>query len=456
MIFGTRKLKAELESLKAEMAEIKNEGGIKLNDIDAMSELFGVTQTIAGPPVSAESAMRCSAVYACVRLIASCISSSPLLVYKRSMARAGAGGAPGKKAPGGEREVIEEARRHSLSSILRLRPNPFISASVFWKVVIQHKILSGNGYAIIMRKRPSGDPEYLIPVKPSRVQPYQAWELGLDRKLSVDPNRLYYWVTLDNGELIMLDQDDMLHFPNLGFDGRRGLSTISAAAQSVGLAFAAEEHGARFFSQGAEFNFALKYPGKLGNDALERMRDYWTRRHGGLANRFLPPILTDGGDIKEISMSARDAQLIESRQFSVVDICRFFGVPPVMIGETEKTSSWGSGVEQVGRWFVMFTLNDHFTDIEQELEAKLFRDGIHFAAFDESELTRGDTKTRAEAYRIARGSMQEPGYMTVNEIRLSENLPPDPAPESDKLQKPVEKTAQTGIKSDEKPLDQAL
>ena len=66
-------------------------------------------------------------------------------------------------------------------------------------------------------------------------------------------------------------------------------------------------------------------------------------------------------------MSAEDAQLIESRQFSVIDICRFFGVPPVMIGETEKTSSWGSGVEQMARWFTTFTLNDHLTAIEQEL-----------------------------------------------------------------------------------------
>ena len=79
-------------------------------------------------------------------------------------------------------------------------------------------------------------------------------------------------------------------------------------------------------------------------------------------------------------MSAEDAQLIESRQFSVIDICRFFGVPPVMIGETEKTSSWGSGVEQMARWFTTFTLNDHLTAIEQELEAKLFRDGFFGAA----------------------------------------------------------------------------
>ena len=140
-------------------------------------------------------------------------------------------------------------------------------------------------------------------------------------------------------------------------------------------------------------------------------------------------------------MSAEDAQLIESRQFSVSDICRFFGVPPVMIGETEKTSSWGSGVEQMARWFTTFTLNDHLTAIEQELEAKLFRDS-YFAEFDESELTRGETKTRGDFYRIARGSMQEPGFMTTNEIRAAEGLPPVAG--GDALQGPATKEHDDG------------
>ena len=181
---------------------------------------------------------------------------------------------------------------------------------------------------------------------------------------------------------------------------------------------------------------ALTYPGKLDLKVADDLREFFDARYTGTANHHRPLLLTEGGEAKTLSMSAEDAQLIESRQFSVIDICRFFGVPPVMIGETEKTSSWGSGVEQMARWFTTFTLNDHLTAIEQELESKLFRDGF-FAEFDESELTRGDTKTRGEFYRIARGSMQEPGFMTTNEIRAAEGLPPIDG--GDELQHPVKK-----------------
>ena len=158
----------------------------------------------------------------------------------------------------------------------------------------------------------------------------------------------------------------------------------------------------------------------------------YKERYMGAKNYNMPLFLTEGGDVKTLTMSASDAQLIESRRFSVTEICRFFGVPPVMIGESEKTTSFGSGVEQMARWFVTFTLSDHYVAIEQELEAKLFRMSPCFSEFDESELTRGDTKTRGDYYKIARGSMQEPGFMTIHEIRAAEGLPP--VPEGDKLQ----------------------
>ena len=225
-------------------------------------------------------------------------------------------------------------------------------------------------------------------------------------------------------------------FTGASRDGKRGLSTISAAGQGIGLGLAAEEYSARFFSNGMLSKIALTYPGKLDPKVADDLREFFDARYTGTANHHRPLLLTEGGEAKTLSMSAEDAQLIESRQFSVIDICRFFGVPPVMIGETEKTSSWGSGVEQMARWFTTFTLNDHLTAIEQELEAKLFRDGF-VAEFAESGLARGDTKTRGEFYRIARGSMQEPGFMTTNEIRAAEGLPPIDG--GDELQHPVKK-----------------
>jgi HK97 family phage portal protein len=224
----------------------------------------------------------------------------------------------------------------------------------------------------------------------------------------------------------------------------------------MGLALAAEEYSGRFFSQGAHPSGMLKYPAGAKITDPERIAAFFDNKYAGLVNKHRPFVATDGGEWQQISINANDAQLIESRQFSVVDICRFFGVPPVMIGETEKTTSWGSGVEQMARWFVMFTLNDHFTDIEQELETKLFRGDGFFAAFDERELTRGDTKTRADYYKAAIGGTQNPAWMTADEVRADEGLPPIGDQESTKLYRPADKASTNGGNADEKPASEAL
>lgn len=406
-MFGRKKLRQENEELRAELAAIKNEsdGTVKLTDLEGMREIFGLRPTIAGPVVNSTTAMRCGAVFACIRLIAQAVASLPVVVYRR-----------------GETENKPDPK-HPLQHVLGLRPNPMLSAMVFWEIVLSHMYLRGNSYCLIGRTR-GGDPIDIKPILPDRI-------FAPEEK----NGRLIYPVALDNGSYAVYDQDDVLHIPNIGWDGVKGLSTIQAGAQSVGLSLAAEEQGARFYSNGSMFEFAVKYPKKLSVEAANDMRDYWTRRHAGLTNAHVPPILTEGGDIQQLSLSARDAQLIEARQFQVIDIARFFGVPPHMIGETEKQSSWGSGVEHMSIGFVVYTLRPILKRIEQELEYKLFPSGSHYVKFKHQALMRGDTKTRHESYRVARGSMQEPGYMTVNEIRKLEDLPPIKG--GDELMKPA-------------------
>lgn len=383
------------------------QNSVNLQDADAFFSTFGIGGTrAAGMVVNADTAMRFSAVFACMRLIGGAIASAPCKVYRRT-----------------DGDVRAIANDHAIAGLLRLRPNRFMTASTFWKWMGKAKVGEGNAYAHIVRAQ-SGRPVALYPIKPRDVHVYWAWELGLDKRIGVERNRLFYRVTFPDGAQTVYDQDDMLHIPNVGFDGKKGLSTIQAAAQGIGLGLAAEESSAAFFANGMQSNIALTYPNKLSPEAVEGLREYIREQHVGAEKHYKPMILSEGGKVERLAMSAEDAQLIESRQFSVIDICRFFGVPPVMIGETEKTSSWGSGVEQMARWFTMFTLNEHFTAIEQELEVKLFRDDGHFAEFDETELTRGDTKTRADYYKVARGSLQEPAFMTINEVRAAEGLPP--------------------------------
>lgn len=381
----------------------------------------------SGQVVNADTAMRCSAVFACVRLISGAVACAQVKVYLRN---------------GDERERAPE---HALDRVLRLRPNRFMTAATFWKFLVASKLLAGNAYANIIRGR-GGVPVGLYPHNPRNVEVYYAWELGLDAKLGVERNRLYYHVSFEDGNWRMFDQDDMIHVLNVpgvgSIPGKKGLSTIRAMARGVGLALGAEESAGSLFENGMMSQVALTYPRQFSTEGYARLRDHLRQKYSGASKHHTPLILTEGGDVKTLTMSAEDAQLLESRKFSVIDICRFFGVNPVMVGESEKTSSWGSGVEQMGRWFNTLTMNEHFTAIEQELEVKLFRDDGHFAEFDETELTRGDTQARANFYKVARGSLQEPGFMTINEIRAAEGQPPIAG--GDELQRPATNAAKGG------------
>jgi len=406
-----RKRKKREQEQAAKIAELENQILTIKNEMSPAEEKFMKDFMVGGwvgggVSVNGDSAMKCSAVFACVRLLSGAIASAPVKIYRR-----------------GEKRARVEVENHPFKRMLGLKPNDNITASTFWKTLAGNKVLHGNGFAVIVRST-SGRPIALYPIRPARVTVYQAWELNLHLKLNVDKNRLYYSVTWDDGTINIIDQDDMIHVPNIGWDGKQGLSTIRAGAQAIGLAISSEESASKLFEHGMLNNLALTYPAKLNQEAQERLRKHLADRHGGSANHYNPLILTEGGDVKTMNMNPDDAQLIESRNFSVIDIARFFGVPPVMIGENEKTSSFGGGVEQMARWFVMFTLNDHFTDIEQELEVKLFRNSDCFAEFDETELTRGDTKTITEYNKAAIGSMQQPGWLTKNEIRSNIGMGP--------------------------------
>lgn len=400
----------------------KNEGSYPLTDSEKWEEFFGGGQTYAGQVVNPDTAMRASAVFACVRLISAAVACAPVKVYRR------------------KGDLRERREIHPLAEMLRIRPNTFMTSATFWKALMQDKLLRGNAYAQIIR-RGGGAPVALMPLKAAHVTVYYAWELGLDQKTGVERNRLFYSVTFDDGNYQIIDQDDVIHIPNVGWNGKYGISTVRAMAQTVGLALGAEKSSASFFENGMQSNIAIQYPGKFNPDAQVRLREHLQSRFGGASNHYKPLVLFEDGKVNTLSMTAEDAQLLESRKFSVIDICRFFGVHPVMIGENEKTSSFGGGIEQMGRWFNTLTLNEHFTAAEQEMERKLFVDGC-FAEFDESEITRGDTATRASYYSVMRGSMTQPQLLTVNEMRAAEGFAPIPG--GDDLYKPENPSAAAG------------
>lgn len=356
--------------------------------------LTGSALSAAGPAVTERTAMGIGAVYACIGLIGGAIASLPLPIYRRT-------------------ESGRERVNHELWWLFNEQPCACMSAAVMWEYLTWSLLLHGDAFAII-RRAATGNIIGIEPVHPTCVSVSEIGEY------------LIYTV-IDDGETSVFHQDDILHIPGLGFDGTRGLSPLRyAARQAFGLALAADEYSARFFSNGARPDYIIATEAKMDKAQQDLFRESWMARYAGLKNAHIPAILAGGkADVKALTLSPEEAQLMATRTFQSTDIARIYGVPPHMIGITEKTTSWGTGIEQQSIGFVKYTLQRHLVKIEQEINRKVFRKSLqYFAEFNTAGLERGDTKARNESYRIAAGRAGEPGWMTINEIRKLENLPP--------------------------------
>jgi HK97 family phage portal protein len=197
-----------------------------------------------------------------------------------------------------------------------------------------------------------------------------------------------------------------------------------SAFQSIGTGIAQEEFAGKFFANGANQKIALVTPDNMSEPQLAKLREAWMNKYAGSANSHNPLVLYGGMDIKTVSISNEDSQLLESRRFTVEDIARAYGVPPFMIGHNEKTTSWGSGVESMGQGFLTFTLQPHLNRIQQEINRKIFRTSKYFVEFKTIGLLAADVTARAKYQREAIGGSQGPGWLTINEVRRSENMPP--------------------------------
>lgn len=371
--------------------------------LDELTKLIGYGGLIGGPVVNEHTAMTVSAVYACVALIAGAIATLPLPIYKRT--------ADGR-----------DKADHDYWWLLNESPSADMTAATFWEYMVGANLFYGDAFAELIR--PSFASQRVIGFRahhPNRVIPFRDAETG----------RLLYRVQPcgsygQSGAQYVLDSSDMLHIPGLGFDGLRSCSPILfVARQAIGTALAAGDYSSSFFSNGAKPDFALKVQGKLSKEQAEVLRASWLNTHGGAKNSHMPAILSGGMEIEQLTMTNEDSQLLATRAFQIEEIARIFGVPPHMIGQTEKVSSWGSGVENMGRGFVKFTLQRHLIKIEQELNRKLWPTREkYFVEFNVAGLERGDLKSENEALRVAVGRAGEPGWMTQNEVRRIKNMPP--------------------------------
>lgn len=382
-------------------------GAVPVSGITPNTEAYGwLTGGLPGSGrlVTERSAMCVSAVIACVQLIGGAIASLPLKTYRRD-----ADGVP--------------RRTHTaLTDLFNQEFHPCWSAPVAWEFIVQSILLHGDGFIRVHRKnRFSPDIRHFEPLHPLTVDPRRT------------PDDRLAYVCHANADgaaaprIEVIDQDDMLHFPGAGFNGLRGISLLQhALREPVSISLHAGEQAVGLLSDGLRPDLVIKHGGtkKLDQAEIDRLRGQWLERYGAGSNRYAPIILSGDMDVKQISVSPEDAQLLDTRKMSVEDICRIFGVQPFMVGQTEKTTSFGSGVADLGIGFKRYTLMRHLKKIQSEANRKLYRGGVEYCEFDTAALEQGDTKSRYEAYRTALGRAGEDAWLLVNDIRRLENLPP--------------------------------
>ncbi len=386
---------AERQAIKALGANASESG---LTPEQLYDRLVGGS-TYSGQPVTVDTAMRVSTVYACVSLIAGAIATISAQIFER--------------IPEGRKK----AEGHEYWWLLNEQANEDITASTMWTHLASSILFYGDGFLEILRPSISSSKvKGFKLLNPQRVTPFRT-----------NDKRLMYRITpSDGGAQYVLDSADVIHVPSLGFDGLRSVSPITwAARQNIGIALAAEEYSAKFFEAGASSDIALKAPGKLNTEQADVLRASYLARAAGRSNYHVPIVLSGGLEIEKLSINPEDAALISTRQFTVEEICRVFRVPPHMVGHTTNSTSWGTGLEQQSIGFVKYVLLPPITAIQQEFNRKLWPiNPRYFIEFNTASLERGDTKTRFEAYRILVGRAGERPIMSVNDIRRLENQEP--------------------------------
>jgi len=376
------------------------------SDNDAMNALFQPITAASGFAVTDRTAMAVSTVYACLSVIAGAVLQLPINQYR--------------KEPSGERRLVENA---PLWWLLNEEPHAMWTASAWKAWIVRCVHLRGDQHTQILRSsnRTGGQVIGLKPHHPDLVVPRL-----VPGQLGTNGHRLVY-DTIDpyTGKMETIDQDDMLHFTGFGFNGLHSVSAIQwAAKQAIGNSLAAAEYTGRTIGEGAMPQIALEFTGKMNPEQAKQLRDSFVATYTGVGSRKLPLVLTEGGKVSQLSISPVDLQLIQARNYEKGDICEALGTPPILIGNSEKTSSWGTGIEQITLGFSKFKVVPMLTGWKEELNRKLFRNAGPFVDFDMSALLRGDSKAQAEAFRAALGGPGSgDGWMTPAEVRRSLNLP---------------------------------
>jgi HK97 family phage portal protein len=340
-----------------------------------------------GVEVNQSAAMSVSAVYAAVRVLATSVATLPFHVYRQVDQR-------------------RERADHPLNKLLGRKPNRLMTPVELLSTTMVHLLLRGNAYWQVIRDN-SGEPLELFPLHPDRVT------VDLD----TESMRLTYSYQPTTGDKRRFADGEVVHFRGLSGDGIMGYSVLQQARQSLGLTIALEEFGARRFGNDARPSGVLQSDQVIDRDAKAELRAAWEAIHGGVANASRVAIMDAGLKFAPIGMTNEDAQFITSREFQIVEVARWFGVPVHKLYDMRRQTF--NNIEHMAIEFVQDSIRPWLEVIESRIDADLLEEPFYVKG-NVSALLRGDTASRFNSYRVGR----EIGMYSVNDLLALEDQNP--------------------------------
>jgi HK97 family phage portal protein len=358
--------------------------------------LYG-SQSLSGEVVNETTALTYSAVFNAVSLISGTIGALPLHLMQRK----------------GDKKAIVDNRK--LYTIMHDSPNPYMTAMAFREALMAHVLTWGNGYAEIIRDG-YGDVAQLWPMTPNRVVP------------KMKDGSLVYEIRVEPGQTVILPREKVMHIPGLGFDGFMGYSVIAMARKSIGLGMAMETFGATFFGQGTNPSAIVSHPGKLTEQGHANLQSSLIAAASGLGKFHKLLLMEEGMTMQKYGIPPNDCQFLESRQFQIPEIARWFNLPPHKLKDLTKSSF--SNIESEQTSFYVDTILPWLVRLEQNYQMQLLTASdkslsgygrLYFKHSAEG-ILRGDTAARTALYT----GMFNVGALSPNDIRALEDLDPIP------------------------------
>ncbi|MCV9997335.1 phage portal protein [Pararhizobium sp. YC-54] len=355
-----------------------------------------------GMPVNVESALRNPSMFRAVSLISNAIGMLPCHLI--------------------EKATKKKATAHPLYRVIHRRPNDWQTAFDFRATMQLRALVHKDAYALIVRSFSIRTGKKMI----VRLVPLDSRRMHVT--MQADWTLRYEYQPTVGGKIVYA-ASDIFHLRGLSLDGIHGFSLVEQAREAIGLALSAELAAGRIFKNGAFVDGVLISKAELSEEAFNRLKESWAERYMGADNAGKTPLLEGDTDYKAIGSNARDAQMAELRKLQVEEIARVTGVPRplLMVDET----SWGSGIEALGQFFVAYALGPWFEAWQQAIERSLLDDGdaeIYEAKFNPGALLRGSLKDQADYFAKALGAGGHQPWMHYDEVRDVMDLPEREAP----------------------------